>query len=52
MIRLLQIAIVLLAAIPASSCTALAIARQRMEIRSIEEEWGANKSKNIFIYQP
>ena len=52
MIRALQIAIVLLAAIPASSCTALAIARQRMEIRSIEEEWGAYKTRKPWIYQP
>lgn len=50
MIRALQLLLVLAVALPAASCTALAILRQRSEYRGFLEDWGVNKPKKPWIY--
>lgn len=52
MTRALQLLLTLAAAIPCAGCKALAIASKRAEIRRIEQDWGANAPKEIWIYQP
>jgi hypothetical protein len=52
MTRLLQSLLVITAAIVCAGCTALAMARQRLEIKAIEQDWGFYKPHNPFIYQP
>ena len=43
MTRLLQSLLVITAAIACAGCTALAMAKQRLEIKAIEREWGVHK---------
>jgi len=43
MLRILQLALVLTIAIPAAGCTTLAMAKQRLELKAIEREWGFHK---------
>ena len=50
--RAIQLIVTLTAAIACAGCTALAIASKQAEIRRIEQEWGANTQKKIWIYQP
>lgn len=52
MTRALQLLLVLAVALPAASCTALAILRQRSEYRGFVEEWGVRKPHTPWIYQP
>ncbi len=52
MIRTLQLLLTLTAALACAGCTALAMAKQRLEIKSIEQDWGVHKPHNTFIYQP
>jgi hypothetical protein len=50
MTRALQLLLVILAALTSAGCTALA--SQQAEIKRIEQDWGANQQKQIWIYQP
>ncbi len=52
MTRLLQSLLVITATLICAGCTALAVARQRAEIRRIEQDWGVHKPHTPFIYQP
>jgi hypothetical protein len=52
MTRLLQSLLVITAATVCAGCTALAMAKQRLEIKAIEQEWGFYKPHKPFIYQP
>ena len=52
MTRLLQLLLVLIAATVCAGCAAYAIAAQQAEIKRIEQDWGANQQKQIWIYQP
>lgn len=52
MTRPLQLLLTLTAAIVCAGCTALAIAAKRAEIKRIEQDWGANQRKQVWIYQP
>jgi hypothetical protein len=52
MIRAFQVSFVILAAVLLAACSHLRAARQRIELRGIEQDWGFNNQKNIWIYQP
>ena len=52
MIRLLQVSIVTIAAIVCAGCSAWAMAKQGLELKAIEREWGFRKPHKTFIYQP
>ena len=48
----LQLLLTLTAAVVCASCTALALATQRTQIRRIEQDWGVHKPHTPFIYHP